>query len=304
MLSAFFRDVAHAKTMLELLHERDSIQAEARLELRDKFRAFDIECIDVLIGKPSSAPGDDKIETLLEQLRQRQLSTEQLETYERRKLAAEKEKEYKEAEAFAQMQTTLTNAEVQVRIAENQGEADLVRARKKSQETIVMADARLESSKREAEQNILLAEADSRQRILAVNGEGQKIMQIAYRRRSCIMRKISSFGDPRLYAMQEVARQFAASAQPLVPERLFVAQGASGNRNECRGGLLGTLMQLLVAEKVRLRPHQSGSASNSEMTRLNDVADAISRVQFHNWQRLEIRFSASNGCRLTPFSDG
>ncbi|MFM8282316.1 MAG: hypothetical protein ACKOCW_02065, partial [Planctomycetaceae bacterium] len=47
-LSAYFRDIAHKKTMLELLHDRDKIQAEARLELRDKFHEFDIECVDVL----------------------------------------------------------------------------------------------------------------------------------------------------------------------------------------------------------------------------------------------------------------
>ena len=83
MLSAYFRDIAHKKTMLELLHERDAIQQEARDELRRKFREFDIECVDVLIGKPTHAEADGKIETLLEQLRQRQLSIEQLETFER-----------------------------------------------------------------------------------------------------------------------------------------------------------------------------------------------------------------------------
>src|SRR5439155_23204658 len=51
MLSAYFRDIAHKKTMLGLLHERDAIQAEAREELRRKFREFDIECVDVLICK-------------------------------------------------------------------------------------------------------------------------------------------------------------------------------------------------------------------------------------------------------------
>ena len=55
MLSAYFRDIAHKKTMLELLHERDVIQEEAREELRRKFREFDIECVDVLIGKPDTA---------------------------------------------------------------------------------------------------------------------------------------------------------------------------------------------------------------------------------------------------------
>ena len=44
MLSAYFRDIAHKKTMLQLLQERDLIQAEARGELRHKkFHEFDIE---------------------------------------------------------------------------------------------------------------------------------------------------------------------------------------------------------------------------------------------------------------------
>jgi uncharacterized membrane protein YqiK len=49
MLSAYFRDIAHKKTMLELLHERDAIQNEARTELRNKFREFDIECANVFV---------------------------------------------------------------------------------------------------------------------------------------------------------------------------------------------------------------------------------------------------------------
>src|SRR4029077_16894180 len=77
MLSAYFRDIAHKKTMLALLHERDVIQTEAREELRRKFHDFDIECVDVLIGKPDTDEKGGKIETLLEQLRQRQLSIEQ-----------------------------------------------------------------------------------------------------------------------------------------------------------------------------------------------------------------------------------
>src|SRR5256886_9968320 len=66
MLSAFFRDVAHKKTMLELLHHRDTIQQEAREALRQRFSQFDIECVDVLIGKPDTAEAGGKIDTLLE----------------------------------------------------------------------------------------------------------------------------------------------------------------------------------------------------------------------------------------------
>ena len=128
MLSAYFRDIAHKKTMLELLHQRDTIQAEAREELKRKFHDFDIECVDVLIGKPDTAEAGGKIETLLEQLRIRQLSIEQLETYERQKTAAEKLRTLNEAQAQSAMQTQLTNARVQAQIAESQGEADLARA--------------------------------------------------------------------------------------------------------------------------------------------------------------------------------
>src|SRR6185312_8744591 len=55
MLSAYFRDTAHKKTMLELLHDRDAMRSESRAELQRKFRDFDIECVDVLIGKPDTA---------------------------------------------------------------------------------------------------------------------------------------------------------------------------------------------------------------------------------------------------------
>jgi uncharacterized membrane protein YqiK len=92
MLSAYFRDVAHKKTMLELLQHRDIIQQESRAELQRRFSEFDIECVDVLIGKPDTAEAAGKIETLLEQLRIRQLSIEQLETFERQRQSAEKQR--------------------------------------------------------------------------------------------------------------------------------------------------------------------------------------------------------------------
>jgi hypothetical protein len=52
LLSAFFRDVAHKKSMLQLIHDRDDIQAGSR-GIAAKFRHFDIECVDVLIVRPT-----------------------------------------------------------------------------------------------------------------------------------------------------------------------------------------------------------------------------------------------------------
>jgi uncharacterized membrane protein YqiK len=257
MLSAYFRDIAHKKTMLELLHDRDKIQAEARLELRDKFHEFDIECVDVLIGKPETGKDSGKIETLLDQLRERQLSVEQLETFERKRVAAEKMRLLAEAQAQATMQTNLTNARVEAQIAEQKGEAELAKARKSAEQMVVMAEAELSQSRRRAEQTVLLAEAASRQKELEGRGESRRVMQVGLGEAAVQLKKIASYGDPRLYALSEVAGALSGSSQPLVPERLFVTGGESGATQGAQG-LVGSLLALLVAEKSGFAPASVG----------------------------------------------
>jgi uncharacterized membrane protein YqiK len=266
MLSAYFRDVAHKKTMLQLLQERDEIQGEAREELRRKFREFDIECVDVLIGKPGTEEAGGKIETLLEQLRLRQLSIEQIETYERQRAAAEKLRVLKEAAAHADMQTELSNSSVRIRIAENEGDADLAKARKR------------------AEQMVVTAQAESQQRVLAGRGEGSRTLQIGLSEASVLLRKIGSYGDPRLYALSLVAEHLANSSQPLVPERVFVAGGGNGENGHsatASQGLLGTLISLLVAEKSGFQISEgSGSVAS-----LHEFADRMTREAMESMQQ-------------------
>jgi uncharacterized membrane protein YqiK len=291
LLSAFFRDVAHKKTMLQLLQERDAIQGEARNELRRKFLEFDISCVDVLIGKPGTGQADGRIDSLLEQLRLRQLSIEQMETYDRQKAAAEKQRTYNEAQAVATKQTELTNSQVQIRIAENQGEADLMRVRKSAEAdlartqrqaemTVVTANADLERSRRAAEQVVVTAEAESRKAILAGRGEAAKAMQVGLTDASVLTRKIQSFGDPRLYALALVADHLAHSKQPLVPERVFVAGGSgeNGGGPSTGHGLLGMLINLLVAEKAGFSPAEAnGHAAAKDAGPMQEFADRMAK---------------------------
>jgi uncharacterized membrane protein YqiK len=275
MLSAYFRDVAHQKTMLELLHDRDKIQNQARETLKQRFSDFDIQCVDVLIGKPDTAEAGGKIETLLEQLRTRQLSIEQLETYDRQRVAADKLRSLKEAEAIAAKQPELTASHVQIQIAQNQADAELAKARKQAEQAIVMADAELEKSRRHAEQMIVTAKAESEQRILAGKGESTRAMQVGVAEASVLMRKIASFGDPRLYALSVVAEHLSKSNQPLVPERMFVTGGATngdGNSTAPTSGLFGTLLSLLIAEKTGFAMNE-----NAETAGLKEFGDRMSR---------------------------
>lgn len=272
MLSAYFRDIAHKKTMLALLHERDDIQNEARVELRNRFREFDIECVDVLIGKPVSAEKDTKIETLLEQLRMRQLSIEQLETYERQQAAAEKQRALNEAQARAAVQVQLTNAKAEVQIAESRAEAELAKARRQAEQTVVVADADLARAKRQAEQLVLTAEAHAKEKALAGKGEGQKALQIGLSEAAVVMKKVTAYGDPRLYAASILAERFANSVQPLVPQRMFV-NGGTGDGSGAVGGPMALLFNLMLNEKLGL-----GSLADSpEAAELKAETEKLSR---------------------------
>lgn len=262
MLSAYFRDICHKRSMLELLRQRDEIQEEARKELRERFQQFDLECIDVLIGKPEPGANDGgKIEVLLEQLRQRQLSREQIETFDQQKSAAEKRRTLEEATATADRQKDLTNSQVQIRIVENEANAQLAKAQMQKQQTIVEAEGQLEKSRRSAEQQVVLAKAASEQTVIEANaksqqeillgkGEGQRRLQIGLSEAISLQQKVNAYGDPRLYAVVLAAERIAKSRQPLVPERVFAQGGNGDNGKDGAAGHnpLNTLLSIILAD--------------------------------------------------------
>jgi uncharacterized membrane protein YqiK len=262
LLSAYFRDVAHKKSMLELIHRRDEIQKQARDELRVKFEQFDIQCVDVLIGRPESKAGDTKIENLLEQLRQRQFAIEQVETYQKQQEAAVRQKSLNEAVAQAQLQAELTKSQVQIRISENTGDAELARARKVAETTVVQAEAAAKQARlqgegeagrllvvaeAQAKQAALIGEGEGKRAALIGEGEGKRIAAVGQAEAQVLQLKIDSYRDPRLYALAIVADELRQSQQPLVPSQLI--NFGSGSESQ-QSSMLGALLGLLTSEKL------------------------------------------------------
>jgi uncharacterized membrane protein YqiK len=241
ILSAYFRDVAQSTHMLDLLTKREEIQTRATEELGRRFKDFDINCISVLIGRPESKgsqyqPGEDPIERLFDQLRQRRLAQEQVATYAEQESAAKKLKDLKDAEAAAEKQAELTQTKVDIEISGNRGEAQLAEAQ------------------RLAKRDVARAEGESRSKELIGKGEASRIAQTGLSEAAVFLQKIRAYGDPRLFALGGVAKELAQSSQPLVPERLLT-MGAGGN-GDGKGngtlGLVGQLLTLLLAEKAGL----------------------------------------------------
>jgi hypothetical protein len=152
-----------------------------------------------------------------------------------------------------------------------------------AEQRVVEAEAELARSRRQAEQAVVTAEAEARSRSLAGKGEGMKVMQVGLAEAAALLQKIQSFGDPRLYALSVVAEHLSHSSQPLVPERLFVTGGAeNGSAGTPQGmGLVGTLLQMLVAEKSGFAMAGQGN----ESPKLRELVDRISSQALENMQQ-------------------
>jgi hypothetical protein len=173
-----------------------------------------------------------------------------------------RQKSLNEAQAQAALQAELTKSQVQIRISENVGDADLAKARKTAETTVVQAEAAAKQAKlqgegeagrmlalaeAQAKQAALIGEGEGKKAALIGEGEGKRVSNIGNAEAAVLQLKINSYGDPRLYAMAIVAEQLRQSQQPLVPSQLFMTGGADGSG---QSSMLGTLLSILTAEKM------------------------------------------------------
>ncbi len=248
ILSSYFRDVAQALNMLDLLTRRDEIQKVATAELGRRFQDYDINCIAVLIGRPESkrkgVSGEDPIERLFDQLRQRRLAEEQVGTFRAQEEAATKLRELKDAQAAAEKQTELTQTRIEVEVAQNRGDAALARA------------------ERFARRDVARAEGRARSRELLGRGEAARIAQTGRAEAEVFAQKATALGDARLFALGSALEQLAHSSQPLVPERLFQLGGQGGAAANGGGvGLVGQLVAALLADRAAMRSDPGAAAT-------------------------------------------
>jgi uncharacterized membrane protein YqiK len=169
------------------------------------------------------------------------LATEQIETFAKQQQAAAKRQELNDAQAKADMQVELSQSQVRINVITNQAEANLAKSRK------------------EAEQTIILAEAESKRRSLEGQGEGDRVGKIGQAEAQVLLKKVASFGDPRLYALSVVSEFLSKSQQPIVP-RQVISSGADQDAS-----VLNTLLRIVTAEKIgKLDLERAEKVVNSE----------------------------------------
>jgi uncharacterized membrane protein YqiK len=245
MVSAYFKNIGQTRTLIELLQDRSEIQSLSSQEMQAKFGVYNLELQEVLIGTPRpEAGGDDQIERILAQLRQRQIADEQVGTYERQKFAAQKERELREAEAQAKQQTAITESELSIKVQQNQGRANLARSEQEAEQTRTLAKA-------QADQIRFLGEGEAKKVVALAGAEAERVTKVGLAQAQAIESQVAASGGPRYQLARQVAERFAealeTSGVDVVPK--VQIDGAGGGAG---GGVMQALMTLLMAEKLDL----------------------------------------------------
>jgi uncharacterized membrane protein YqiK len=245
MVSAYFKNVAQTRTVIQLLQDRSAIQQLSGEQMKEKFGLYNLELQEVLIGTPTSGQGGGQIEQILTQLRSRQIAEEQVETYNRQEKAAVKERELREAEARAKQQTTLTESELSISIQTNQGKADYARAQQQAAQIQTLAQA-------EAEKIRVLGEGEAKKVQALAGAEAERAARVGIAQAMAIDEQVRAYGGPRFQLTQQVMSRFAEAIETarvdVVPK--IMIHGGGGNGTPSTGNVMEALLTLLLADKM------------------------------------------------------
>ncbi len=244
MVSAYFKNIGQTKTLIQLIQERNEIQAMSSGEMKGKFEHYNLELEEVLIGTPSSSVNDDKIEVILTQLRSRQIALEQIETYSQQQKAAVKEKELREAESKASQQKYLTESEINIEIQSNQGKAEFQRSLQEASKIKAIAEA----------------EAEREARV----GIGKAI---------AVDEQVKAYGGPQYQVTQDIMNKFTAAIQTskidIVPKTVVNMGGNDGKSSSVN--VFEMLLGLLVSEKLGVNFQENEKQENENVRKIKEA---------------------------------
>lgn len=233
LVSAYFKDVAQTKTLIELIQERSDIREKAVMEMKTKFQKYNLQLEEVLIGTPKTVSGDTQIENILTQLRERQIAEEKKVTYQKQQSAAESEKSLREAQAIAEQQSALTKSKIQIEVEGNSGAALAKKAEQEANQIVSIAKANAEKVKLEGE------------------AEASKESSIGLAKAQAIDAQVKAYGGAEYRVIQEIADKLTDAIKnsqvSLVPETVV---NMGDNKDGGNGTILDSLLKLITLDKL------------------------------------------------------
>lgn len=209
MIAGYFKNIGQTKTLIELVQDRSSIQEQASSEMKEKFKLYDLELQEVLIGTPAASSTDKRIDLILAQLRDRQVALEEIKTNEAKQKSAEKQRELNQAIAKSAAQAALTQSSIDIEIADNKGKSELRLAEQLALKTQKLAEADKYKRTQEADASRYTKEAEA-----AANAKATELNATANAKQvelqaSAEAFKLEKVGTAQAFNIKEVAQATA-----------------------------------------------------------------------------------------------
>ena len=247
LVSAYFKDVAQTKTLIELIQERSAIRERAVLEMREKFEKYNLQLEEVLIGTPKTAVNDVQIENILAQLRERQIAEEKKVTYQKQQSAAESEKSLREAQAVAEQQSFLTKSKIQIDIERNSGAALASKAEQEATQIIALAKANAEKVRLEGE------------------AEASKESNIGLAKAQAIDAQVKAYGGAQYRVVQEVTDKLSDAIKTTSVDIVPKTMVSMGNTEESgTSTVIDALLKFITMQKLGVDLTESSEAVSAK----------------------------------------
>jgi uncharacterized membrane protein YqiK len=212
----YFRNSAQQVTVLDFLSARSERQREAFANIKKAVEAYDVECIDTLIG--DIVPPAELMKTQTD----RKIAAEMEQTYEAQREAQIKRQALERETAVANLQADVVKSEQMVRIAEQNARATAEAAR--------------------GEANAVRLRADGESAAIRVTGEGQaaSIRFVGAAKAEAYRQGIEAVGASGYTAIQ-LASILGENRVKLVPDIAVSGEGAGS-------GLANAMIAKLISE--------------------------------------------------------
>jgi uncharacterized membrane protein YqiK len=235
----YFRNSAQEVSVLEFLSARSDRQREAFANIEKAIEAYDVECIDTLIG--DIVPPAELMKTQTD----RKIAEELERTYDAQREAQIRRQALERETAVANLQNEVVRSEQLVRIAQQNAVATAESAKGQANATRFHAEGESAAIR-------LRAEGDGAAARLTGEGQAASIRAIGAAKAEAYRLGIDAMGPSGFTAMQ-LATVLGEHKVKLVPD-IAVS-------NESGGGLAGVMLARLIAAGTNGQAPQAPSAS-------------------------------------------
>jgi uncharacterized membrane protein YqiK len=210
----YFRNSAQQVSVLEFLSARSVRQQEAFNAIREATLAYDVECIDTLIG--DIQPPAELMKTQTD----RKIADELQRTFEVQREAQMKRQMLERETAVANMQAEVVRSEQMVRIAEKNALAAAEKAKGEAARVKLEAEA-------EAQRVKLSAEAQAMATRATGDAEAQSIRAVGAAKAEAFKAGIAAMGEQAYTALQ-LAQTLGENKVKLVPDVAVTGEAGQG----------------------------------------------------------------------------